>query len=136
MQLYATPAGHFSFGWHYDPEEVFILQTIGVKEYFLRPNTVHPNPVLETMPRDMQYERETPACFACTLVPGDWLYIPSGYWHKARAAEAALSISLGVFAPTALDLYDGLRSRLRMIQKRRATRGRSTSCTTFPASRS
>jgi ribosomal protein L16 Arg81 hydroxylase len=121
IQLFATPAGHHSFGWHYDAEEVFILQTVGEKEYFFRQNTVNPRPLVETLPRDMAYERETSPCFASTLAAGDWLYLPAGFWHRAHAHQAALSISIGVLPPTLLDALDelldarpeGLRERLR-----------------------
>src|SRR5690606_37914660 len=42
IHIYATPAGRFGFGWHYDAEEVFIPQTVCKKEYSLRKNTVNP----------------------------------------------------------------------------------------------
>lgn len=96
IQLYATPAGHHSFTWHYDVEDVFIAQTAGVKEYMLRRNTINPHPTIDAMPKDMQYERETTPMMATTLVPGDWLYIPSGWWHVAKCVEDSLSISVGV----------------------------------------
>ena len=101
IQIYATPSTYRSFGWHYDCEDVFIAQTSGVKEYYLRENTVNPRPTLDAMPRDMHFERETTATQATTLVPGDWLYIPRGWWHVARAVESALSISVGVLGPDA-----------------------------------
>src|SRR5690606_28089511 len=31
VQLYVTPAGTRTFGWHFDSEEVFIVQTAGTK---------------------------------------------------------------------------------------------------------
>lgn len=96
IQIYATPKGFQSFGWHYDCEDVFIAQTQGTKEYFLRRNTVNPRPTLSAMPRDMHYERETTPVIASTLVAADWLYIPRGWWHVARAFDDALSISVGV----------------------------------------
>ena len=112
VQLYATPAGSHGFGWHYDAEEVFVLQTSGCKEYFLRRNTVHPSPVWDAMPKDMQYGRETSSFRASTLVTGDVLYIPAGMWHMARAVEPALSISVGVFARTGIDVVNAARSAL------------------------
>lgn len=112
VQLYATPAGFHGFGWHYDAEEVFILQTSGCKEYFLRRNTVHPSPVWGAMPKDMQYGLETSSFQASTLVTGDVLYIPAGMWHMARAIEPALSISVGVFAKTGIDAVDATRTQL------------------------
>lgn len=101
IQSYATPGTFSSFGWHYDCEDVFIVQTSGTKEYLLRANTVNPAPHIDAMPRDMQYEQETSPAIACTLVPGDWLYVPSGWWHVARAIDDALSISVGVLTPRA-----------------------------------
>jgi hypothetical protein len=67
----ATPAGFCSFGWRRDCEDAFIVQTSGVKEYRLRPNTVNPAPSIDAMPRNMRFERETTPVFACTLVAGD-----------------------------------------------------------------
>ena len=29
VHLYCTPAGQPGFGWHYDAEDVFVLQTAG-----------------------------------------------------------------------------------------------------------
>src|SRR5690349_5688984 len=40
VHLYCTPAGCPGFGWHYDAEEVFVLQTHGSKVWELRKNTV------------------------------------------------------------------------------------------------
>ena len=58
IHVFATPAGAPGFSWHYDAEDVFIIQTAGEKEYSLRKNTVNPWPLEETLPEDMQYERE------------------------------------------------------------------------------
>ena len=102
IQAFVSPVGSRSFGWHYDCEDVFIAQTAGVKEYQLRRNTVNPAPTLDAMPRDMHYERETTqAVLACTLVPGDWLYVPRGWWHVGQAVEDSLSISIGLLSDAA-----------------------------------
>lgn len=112
IHLYCTPANQHGFGWHYDAEDVFILQTCGSKEYSLRKNTVNPWPVVEALPDDMRYEREIMPLSKCLLGAGDWLYIPHGYWHKAEAHEAAFSLAVGVMSPSALDLFDFVRRRL------------------------
>jgi 50S ribosomal protein L16 3-hydroxylase len=101
LHIFATPRGFHSFGWHYDCEDVLIVQTSGAKEYFLRENTVNPRPTLDAMPRDMQYERETSPAIASLLVAGDCLYIPRGWWHAARGVEPSLSLSIGVLSPDA-----------------------------------
>lgn len=112
VHVYCTPAGGQGFGWHYDAEDVFILQTAGRKEYSLRKNTVNPWPVIETLPADMKYERELMPLMQCRLAPGDWLYIPHGYWHVARAEEDSISLAVGVLCPSGLDAFDVLRDDL------------------------
>ena len=113
IHLYGSPAGEPGFGWHYDAEEVFVLQTVGVKEWSLRKNTVNPWPLVETLPADQHYEREIMPVMRCRLEAGDWLYIPGGYWHSTQAAEECVSLSIGLCASTALDVFDFLRTRLR-----------------------
>ena len=110
--MYCTPGGQFGFGWHYDAEEVFIVQTTGRKQYSLRKNTVNPWPIEETLPADMQYEREIMPLVRCELAAGDWLYIPSGYWHMGESRETAISLAIGVQPRTAVDVFDFLRPQI------------------------
>lgn len=112
IHMYCTPGGQFGFGWHYDAEEVFIVQTTGRKEYLLRKNTVNPWPTEETLPADMHYEREIMPLMRCELTAGDWLYIPSGYWHMGQSHETAISLAIGVQPRTAVELFDFLRARI------------------------
>jgi 50S ribosomal protein L16 3-hydroxylase len=129
IHVFATPPGAPGFSWHYDAEDVFILQTAGEKEYSLRKNTVNPWPLEETLPPDMRYERELMPLMRVLLRAGDLLYIPCGYWHKAEAkatspspcplpkgesfvGDTAISLAVGVMSRSALEVYDFLRSRL------------------------
>ncbi len=115
VHMYVTPPGQHGFSWHYDAEDVFILQTAGEKRYQLRKNTVHPWPLEETLPTDMHYEREIMPLLEVQLKAGDFLYIPCGYWHRAdctHASEVAISLAVGVMSRSALDWYDALRPRL------------------------
>jgi ribosomal protein L16 Arg81 hydroxylase len=112
VHMYSTPSGQFGFGWHYDAEEVFIVQTAGRKEYSLRKNTVNPWPIEETLPADMHYEREIMPLTRCELAAGDWLYIPSGYWHRGTSRELALSLAIGVQPRTGVEVFDALRRRV------------------------
>jgi ribosomal protein L16 Arg81 hydroxylase len=115
VQVFATPAGQPGFSWHYDAEDVFIIQTAGEKEYSLRKNTVNPWPLEETLPADMRYEREIMPLMRVLLKAGDLLYIPCGWWHKAEApagADMAISLAVGVMSPSGVDLYDALRAKL------------------------
>lgn len=101
IQLYATPAGTRAFGWHFDREDVFIVQTEGTKDYFMRANSALPRGSLAQQPAGWQPDfgavrRETSPLLSARLIPGDWLYIPSLWWHLVHSNEEALSISIGV----------------------------------------
>jgi ribosomal protein L16 Arg81 hydroxylase len=113
VHVYCTPPGRSGFSWHYDPEDVFIVQTHGVKEYQLRKNTVNPWPLLEQMPKDLKVEREVQPTWSCVLRPGDWLYIPTGWWHSARGVEGdSITLAIGMMTPSAIELLDFLRKEL------------------------
>jgi 50S ribosomal protein L16 3-hydroxylase len=96
VQLIVTPAGTYGFGWHYDDEDVFIVQTEGSKDYFFRDNTVE-----RERPSDKadftRFGDEVSPIGTARLLPGDWLYIPARWWHAAKCIEDSLSISLGIF---------------------------------------
>ncbi len=127
VHLYVTPGGQSGLGWHYDAEDVFVLQLAGTKEWLLRKNTVNPWPLIETLPRDMRHEREIMPVLRCTLAPGDWLYVPGGYWHRTEAPggseraegggqnehpEESVSLSVGLMPACAIEAFDFLRGRL------------------------
>ncbi len=86
VQLYATPAGTQTFGWHFDFEDVFVAQTVGVAR-----------DVTRTSQLDFSVIRnETSTTYSSRLIAGDWLYIPRRWWHLVRSIEDSLSISVGV----------------------------------------
>ena len=113
VHLYATPPGRTGFGWHYDVEDVFILQVRGAKEYPLRKNSVLPWPVLEAMGKDLRLEREFSPVWNARLAEGDALYIPAGWWHRAVGVDrGSLTIAAGLMMPTGLSVLDVLRRDL------------------------
>lgn len=96
VQLYATPAGTQTFGWHFDFEDVLVAQTVGVKDYYFRDNTVARD-VVRTAQLDFSaIRKETSAVYCARLAAGDWIHIPRRWWHLVRSVEDALSISVGV----------------------------------------
>ena len=96
VQLYATPAGTQTFGWHFDFEDVFIAQTAGAKDYYFRENTVSRDTAPSSRPDFSRIRSETSPLLASRLLAGDWLYIPSRWWHLVKSLDDALSISIGV----------------------------------------
>jgi ribosomal protein L16 Arg81 hydroxylase len=110
--VYCTPAGHAGLGWHYDAEDVFVLQTAGSKEWALRKNTVNPWPLPDTIPADLRFGREIMPVMRCDLHAGDWLYVPAGYWHGTRAGTESVSLAVGVLSAGGLGGFDIQRPRL------------------------
>lgn len=97
VQLFVTPGGTNGFGWHYDFEQVFIVQTAGSKDYYLRRNTVDATRSRREQPDFSVVRGERSALATARLITGDWLYIPARWWHVAKCLEDSLSISIGVF---------------------------------------
>jgi ribosomal protein L16 Arg81 hydroxylase len=60
----------------------------------------------------MMFERETTPLLSVRLAPGDWLYIPPGWWHEARAESDAITLAVGMMSPAAIELLDFLRKEL------------------------
>jgi 50S ribosomal protein L16 3-hydroxylase len=102
VQLYATPAGTNSYGWHYDFEDVFIAQTAGVKDYYFRANTVALDAVLGDRLDFGAFANERSPLMSARLIAGDWLYLPARWWHLVKCATDSLSISIGVMSPAEL----------------------------------
>lgn len=96
VQLFVTAAETSGFGWHYDAEHVFIIQTHGAKDYYFRRNTIDPDPTPGDQPDFGRVREERTPIMTSTLVAGDWLHLPRGWWHVAKARTDSLSISLGV----------------------------------------
>ena len=95
IQLIATPGNTHGFGWHYDREDVFIVQSEGIKDYFFRDNTVSGD--VQSAPIDFAaFHREVSPLGTARLIPGDWLYIPAGWWHMAKCIQDSFSVSVGV----------------------------------------
>jgi ribosomal protein L16 Arg81 hydroxylase len=116
IQVYLTPNHNQAFGWHYDLEEVFIIQVQGCKEYTIRQNTLNPLPVWDNMPADLGYERETSRLrMSCRLEAGDWLYIPSGWWHIARTQAESIHLSIGIMPVARLKVFAFLAQYLSQV---------------------
>jgi 50S ribosomal protein L16 3-hydroxylase len=98
VQIYATPAGTNSYGWHFDFEDVFVVQTAGTKDYYFRQNTVACDRRLGEPLDFTLFRDETTPLFSSRLQPGDWLYIPARWWHLVKCVEDSLSISIGVMS--------------------------------------
>lgn len=117
LHLFVTPAHTHGFGWHYDTEEVFIAQAAGTKDYYFRENTTLAGRAPDAPPDLSRYPREQSPIATTTLLPGDWLYLPAGWWHVALCRETSLSLSVGVRPVSVLKRDESIDSARRKIGK-------------------
>jgi len=116
VNAYASPAGH-GFGFHFDAQEVIIVQVLGSKDWHLAPNSLLDHPPCNAVagwsapPRlsaclDQPYPTEAPpATESVRLRPGSVLYLPRGFWHATSAGDTpSLSLTLTFPSPTPLEL--------------------------------
>jgi ribosomal protein L16 Arg81 hydroxylase len=92
MNLYLTPAGAQGFEAHMDGHEVFVLQLDGPKRWEVyKPSYRLP---LESRLVDGALGK---AVLLPELEPGDLLYIPRGFVHRAHTTDASsLHLTIGV----------------------------------------
>lgn len=114
---YMTPAGNKGLIPHYDLQDVFVLQTVGTKRWW-----VHgPHVPLPVAGQDCGPEGVPPGELLLEIVlePGDLLYLPRGFVHHAEALDqTSLHLSLSTVPTTWLDLLrdvvDGAREDVRL----------------------
>jgi Cupin superfamily protein len=99
---YWTPASAAGFGLHHDTHDVFVLQVAGRKRW-----AVH-EPVLELPLKSQRWSADLgepgPPVLEVTLEPGDTLYLPRGWLHRAATSDdESLHLTIGVHPPTRLD---------------------------------
>ncbi|TAG70098.1 MAG: cupin [Oscillatoriales cyanobacterium] len=104
------------FSSHYDTHEVFILQTDGIKQWYVFADTIK-YPLIDQKSSAFS-PPETPPYLTCTLHPGDMLYIPRGHWHYAVASdEPSLHLTLGIHCKTGIDVLEWLVGELRQQEE-------------------
>lgn len=107
---YYSPGGASGFQQHFDTHDVLAIQVGGHKAWTLS-GICYPDP-LES---DDYTQHQPPdnCAKSITLMAGDMLYIPRGYWHSAKAdAGPSLHLTIGIYHQTRLDVFEMLRSEL------------------------
>ena len=109
---YLTPASARGFAAHYDTHDVFVIQLSGSKHW-----TIH-SPVIDVDAGLVEWTQNrskvesaaaTEPVFDGLLEQGDVLYLPRGWIHAARAAEAtSLHLTLGVHPYTERHVLDAI----------------------------
>jgi len=101
-----SAAGESVIPIHWDTENLFIQQISGCKTWEITPTDfAQPLHFQKSDSYLPQLNPLTDQQVTLTLLPGDLLYVPRGFLHRARAAEEpSLHVTFGVFSPTWFDL--------------------------------
>lgn len=103
--LYLTPPNGQGFSPHWDNHDVFILQTLGSKNWKIEKNRRDFPEKGKTMEASDKERELRGDLLSFTLKQGDLIYIPRGYVHAAECGEEpSLHITLGVTASFLEDL--------------------------------
>ncbi len=85
-----------AFDAHFDPQDTFILQLEGEKEWRLWERERVPNPISGHPDWKTLAPPALPADETILMTPGDLLYVPRGMWHWPRSLGDAPSLHLTV----------------------------------------
>jgi hypothetical protein len=102
VNAYASFSGLPGFGLHWDDHDVLVTQVRGAKQWTYAPPSIpHPLPGAARA----HDEPASDALRRTELVPGDVLYLPRGWWHRASAtAGSSLHLTWSLSRPTVVDL--------------------------------
>lgn len=88
----ATHGDGGALAYHYDEDDLFIVQLEGSKHWRIYGPPVQ-NPVAGM---GISSKQQGEPVFDDVLRPGDFLFLPAGYWHQCEN-ERDLSLHLGIF---------------------------------------
>ncbi|MEU8920607.1 cupin domain-containing protein [Kitasatospora sp. NPDC048545] len=107
--FFVTPAGSQGLAVHRDDADVFVLQTAGRKTWYVHDAPATPDWSLGELPDD----ERSPQRLHRVLEPGDVLYVPRGFAHRAVGAGGlSAHLSLTVRDLSLDDLRTALARRL------------------------
>lgn len=95
-----------AFDAHFDPQDVFILQIEGEKEWRLWERDRVTNPIAGFPELKSVASPELPADETVLMTAGDVLYVPRGTWHWPRSLddEPSLHLTLTLVMPKPTDI--------------------------------
>ena len=95
VNAYLTPMGERGLGTHFDTHDVFVMQIHGSKDWTLYDRT-HLAPFKNERGSRTEMNNAKPTR-SFTMSPGDNLYIPRGWIHKAESRDmSSLHLTIGV----------------------------------------
>lgn len=103
-----------AFDAHFDPQDTFILQLEGEKEWRLWERDRVLNPIAGYPDWKSVPQPGLPADETILMTPGDILYVPRGVWHWPRSLGDApsLHLTLTVLMPSPVDVMLWLKDEI------------------------
>lgn len=92
INAYISHPAAQGFNLHYDLQDVFIIQTEGIKRWCV----YEPTEIWPTRAKSDDLDPTSVPYLEILLRPGDVLYIPRGHWHKAQAVEPCVHLTVTV----------------------------------------
>lgn len=111
--LILTPANSVGIPVHYDDYGVFVLQVSGEKQWYIH-DKIDPWPITEGPVKLKEEEKEKlPLLHKFIIKPGNWCYIPRGYYHNAETLGShSLHIAIIVKSSINLDLLSEILKKI------------------------
>ncbi|MDT0593319.1 JmjC domain-containing protein [Glaciecola petra] len=110
INAYVSHPSAQGFNLHYDFQDVFILQTEGIKRWYIyEPSELWP---CEEKLFEATESGNASPYLDIELKPGDVLYIPRGHWHKAIAVEPCIHLTVTVPYTSGADVLTHLIQQL------------------------
>lgn len=94
---------------HYDEEDIVILQVEGTKRW-----RIYDTPVANPVKHMARRPPPATPVFDEVLAPGDFLFLPAGYWHQCENGPGrSLHLTILFIPPLGLYALDRLKAQLR-----------------------
>ncbi|HEY6169179.1 MAG TPA: cupin domain-containing protein [Verrucomicrobiae bacterium] len=111
VNMYLSSADNPAFACHYDCHDIMLLQLEGHKRWKVFEPTIQ-SPLFDMKHHGVQAPSEP--ILDVTLAPGDFLYVPRGFWHEVVAVGGlSLHLTVGIDAHTGIDFLRWLADEFR-----------------------
>jgi hypothetical protein len=120
VNAFASSSGP-GLNWHWDPQELFIVQIKGSKRWNVAPNEavewpsigssrdVHKLPAMRHQMNNPGTPIEPPTEWTTIdMVPGSVMYMPRGYWHCTESIDESIHLVLQVKLLSWRDVFEYL----------------------------
>lgn len=115
INLYASWGVEGGFNLHWDDHEVVVLHLAGKKAWEVFPPTRRWPLWLDVADASRPSDDDPHEAF--DLAAGDVLYVPHGWWHRAKPTDSpSLHLTIGIPRPTGVEFLSWLTDQMRDVE--------------------